>query len=88
MRLARGLILPLVLSGCMVGPDYQRAETPVIQDWHADASYKPIEQASLAEQQWLDLFQDDQLQSVVQQALQSNRQLLLAVEQGARVTRL
>ena len=80
MRLARYVMLPMLLSGCMVGPDYQRPEIPVVDDWHADVDYKSLEEPSLAEQSWLSLFQDEQLQNVVQQALQSNRELLLAIE--------
>ena len=80
MRLAHYIMLPMLLSGCMVGPDYQRPEIPVVDDWHADVDYKSLEEPSLAEQSWLSLFQDEQLQNVVQQALQSNRELLLAIE--------
>ena len=80
MRLARYVLLAMLLSGCMVGPDYQRPEIPVVDDWHADVDYKSLEEPSLAEQSWLSLFQDEQLQNVVQQALQSNRELLLAIE--------
>ena len=47
MRLARYIMLPMLLSGCMVGPDYQRPEIPVVDDWHADVDYKSLEEPSL-----------------------------------------
>ncbi|QFU77380.1 efflux transporter outer membrane subunit [Halioglobus maricola] len=80
MKRAAITLAGLLLGGCMVGPDYQRAEVPLSDDWHMDLQYKRLAEPSLAEQTWLDLFQDEQLQNVVQQALQSNRGLLQAIE--------
>ncbi len=80
MKMLRPFALSLMVTGCMVGPDYQRPDIPIVEEWHADTSYEDLAEPSLAEQEWLDLFHDEQLQGVVMQALQSNRELLLAIE--------
>jgi outer membrane protein, multidrug efflux system len=80
MKRACALLLPAALSACMMGPDYQRPEVPVADDWHVDAEYKDMADVSMGEQAWLDIFHDEQLHNVIQQALQSNRELLLAIE--------
>jgi multidrug efflux system outer membrane protein len=70
----------LLLSGCMLGPDYQRPEIPIPEDWHSDLDYKSIAEPSLAELAWIDIFRDEQLRNVIQQALAQNKGLLIAVE--------
>jgi multidrug efflux system outer membrane protein len=74
------LSLAATLSACMVGPDYQRPEVPLVDDWHTDLKHKKIAETSLADEAWLDIFQDEQLQSMLQQALAQNKQLLIAME--------
>jgi multidrug efflux system outer membrane protein len=75
-----GTALAATLSACMVGPDYERPDSSVVDDWHADLKYKSIAEPSLADQEWIDLFQDEQLHAVVLQALQQNKELLIAIE--------
>ena len=70
----------LALSACMVGPDYERPQLPIAEDWHVDLSYKSDDPESLAEQAWIDIFADEQLRSLIQQALEQNKQMLLAIE--------
>jgi outer membrane protein, multidrug efflux system len=72
--------LSLLLTACMVGPDYQRPELTAPEDWHADLKYKSIAEPSLADLAWVDLFQDELLRNVVQQALEQNKELLIAIE--------
>jgi multidrug efflux system outer membrane protein len=79
----RHLLTPalcLALSACMVGPDYERPQVPVADDWHVDLDYKSDDPTSLADQAWLDIFRDEQLRNMVQQALAQNKHMLIAIE--------
>jgi outer membrane protein, multidrug efflux system len=80
MKRALTLALALLASGCMMGPDYQRPEVPLAEEWHTDLKYQTIAEPSLAEQDWVDIFQDEQLRSMLQQALAHNKNLLIAIE--------
>jgi multidrug efflux system outer membrane protein len=68
------LVLLLALSGCAMGPDYQRPEVD------APAVYiQPVEEGeSLANTPWWDLFQDPELQSLIRIALEQNQDLGIA----------
>jgi len=69
-----------VLSGCMVGPDYQRPALPspaVFRDTAAPAA--PPDPTSLGDLQWFEVFKDDQLQALIQTALVANYDLRDAV---------
>ena len=72
--------LCLALSACMVGPDYERPETPVTPDWHVDLNYKSNDPNSLAEQAWIDIFRDEQLRDIIEKALAENKRMLIAIE--------
>ncbi|MEM1114364.1 MAG: efflux transporter outer membrane subunit [Pseudomonadota bacterium] len=74
------IIACLLLGACMVGPDYQRPEIPVAEDWHTDLDKKEVAEASLADQAWLDIFKDGQLQNILQQSLAQNKFMLIAME--------
>lgn len=79
-RLGPTMMLAATLTACMVGPDYERPESVTASDWHTDLKYKNISEPSLADSSWIDLFRDEQLRSVVQQALTQNKELLIAIE--------
>src|SRR5215468_5138001 len=69
-----------VLSGCMVGPDYQRPALPspaVFRDTAAPAT--PPDPTSLGDLQWFEVFKDEQLQTLIQTALVANYDLRDAV---------
>ena len=69
-----------VLSGCMVGPDYQRPALPspaVFRDTAAPAA--PPDPTSLGDLQWFEVFKDEQLQALIQTALVANYDLRHAV---------
>jgi len=72
--------LSVALAGCMVGPDYERPQVPVVEDWHADLKYKSVAEPTLADQAWVEIFRDEQLGSVLRQALAENKELLIAIE--------
>ena len=69
-----------VLSGCMVGPDYQRPALPspaVFRDTAAPAT--PPDPTSLGDLQWFEVFKDEQLQALIRIALVANYDLRDAV---------
>ena len=75
-RLAGVLILPLLVTGCALGPQYKRPE------FHPPATYYPEQQAqqnSDADLAWWELFKDPVLQSLVREAFSNNYDLKLAV---------
>src|SRR5262245_41664325 len=69
-----------VLSGCMVGPDYQRPAlpSPAVFRGTADPAVPPAP-TSLGDLQWFEVFKDDQLQALIQNALVANYDLRDAV---------
>src|SRR5262245_24170386 len=69
-----------VLSGCMVGPDYQRPAlpSPAVFRGTADAAVPP-DPTSLGDLRWFEIFQDAQLQALIQTALVANYDLRDAV---------
>ncbi|MGA7415692.1 MAG: efflux transporter outer membrane subunit, partial [Bryobacteraceae bacterium] len=71
------VLLTTMLSGCLVGPNYK--QPPV----NAPVSFRSAEgaaqQASLADLPWWDVFKDDTLKALVQQALTNNYDLKIAV---------
>jgi multidrug efflux system outer membrane protein len=69
-RLILILTAATTLSGCAVGPKYQRpAVTPPAAFRGAVPSPEP---ASLADAKWFEVFQDEQLQQLIRTALQEN----------------
>ena len=76
---ARGgwLLAPLLLTGCMLGPDYRRPPVPAPPQFRgAPATSEP----SIAETKWADLFEDDKLHQLVATALEHNFDLNIASE--------
>jgi multidrug efflux system outer membrane protein len=72
------LLAALVAApGCKLGPDYARPDVPVPDAWRDLAA---VEQASLANTAWWDLFQDPKLRELIEIALAENKDLQIAVE--------
>jgi len=65
-----------VMSGCMVGPKYQK---PVVQTPQYFAYYDSARQDSALNLEWWTLFQDPQLDTLIRLALAENRDVRLAV---------
>ena len=76
----RTRVLPFVVlltAGCTLGPDYERPDVPVPEDWReVDAD----EQQSLANTPWWELFEDPELVRLIDVALAENKDLKIAVE--------
>lgn len=89
-RLTRQLFLSafcgFVLCGCAVGPIYQRPAINGPENFRS--AQTPEEQASLADLPWWQVFQDENLQSLISQALENNYDLRIAasrMEQARQV---
>jgi multidrug efflux system outer membrane protein len=70
----------LVLFGCTVGPNYQRASAPVPAKWDTSAPWRESEpKDGLPKGEWWSIFQDDQLNELEKEALQQNQSIKIAV---------
>lgn len=69
----------LLLTGCTVGPKYKRPPITVPGTYRGPASESvPQAAASLGEEKWWTVFQDEQLQALIREALQQNYDLRIA----------
>ena len=70
----------LLLCGCTMGPNYKRPTVAVPPTYRGTSPEAPAqtETASLGDQKWWDVFQDEQLRSLVRTALQENYDLRIA----------
>jgi outer membrane protein, multidrug efflux system len=83
MRNSLLVLAAALVSGCMMGPDYQRPTLEVPQSYRGQLG--AAEAASLADQPWWEVFHDPVLQRLVRQALENNldlRQAIARVEQA------
>jgi multidrug efflux system outer membrane protein len=70
------VVLPaLLLSACMVGPDYERPVVNTPPDWRFPA---PLVRANVANTLWWQQFQDPVLNRLIGVALQENKDLMIA----------
>ena len=69
-------LLPLLVSGCMVGPDYEAPAITAPEAWRTAA---PDNAASIANQPWWEVFQDEELRILIQVALEENKDLQMAL---------
>ena len=69
------LLVTLLLSGCMVGPDYRRPELTVPADWRTG----PAHETSLADVAWWEVFNDPALQELIRIGVEENRDVQIAV---------
>jgi multidrug efflux system outer membrane protein len=70
------LVVGLVLAGCAVGPDYRRPALPVPADFRG----RPpgAEGPSLGDLAWWQIFDDETLKSLIQEALSANYDVRIA----------
>lgn len=66
-----------VLSGCAVGPNYQRPKVNIPTEYRDAAA--TAQQTSIADLPWWEVFKDDRLKNLVQIALANNYDLRIAV---------
>jgi len=72
-------VLTLLLSACVVGPNYHRPDVPVPQSLRAPEPLAPARAESLADLKWFEVFKDDRLQDLIRRALAQNYDLRAAV---------
>ena len=73
-RLIISFLLGLFVSGCMVGPDYEQPELDTPADWRVEAS----DARDLSNSQWWQQFGDPVLPELIDEALEQNKDLLIA----------
>ncbi|HEY5724182.1 MAG TPA: efflux transporter outer membrane subunit [Allosphingosinicella sp.] len=75
-RLLTGLA-PLMLAGCVVGPDYEKPE--IVHPDQFRSAISPADAASFADLPWWDVFQDPALESLIAKGLAANPDLQIAI---------
>nr|MBL0714426.1 efflux transporter outer membrane subunit [Desulfobacterales bacterium] len=72
----------LLLSGCTLAPKYTQPKAPIPAEWPQGAAYKSAQAApgtaTVPELMWREFFADEQLQKIIETALNNNRDLRLA----------
>ena len=77
--LLASFLITLLISGCMVGPDYKRPAAVVPTEFRGVSRDAAVaEAASLGDQKWWDVFRDEQLQSLIRTAIQQNYDVRIA----------
>ena len=72
-------LLALLASGCMsLEPNYIRPQTAVPASWPAGDAYLAQSEAALPAVTYKDIFRDPRLQTLIEQALVNNRDLMAA----------
>jgi len=70
------LLLPLMLAGCMLGPNYQRPAAEVPRNWDAmtagEAKGIPVSTQRLPEADWWRGFQNEELNGLIELALRNS----------------
>src|SRR5437899_6526126 len=70
----------ILCSGCAVGPNYKRPAVSVPGTYRGltPEEAAKTQSASIGDQKWWDIFQDEQLRSLIRTALQQNYDLRIA----------
>lgn len=71
-------VMLLLLTGCTVGPNYKRPPVTVPDSYRGFAPENT--QTSLGEEKWWAVFQDEQLQALIKEALAQNYDVRIAAE--------
>ena len=82
MKRARAILLvllSLLLTSCTVGPNYKRPATTVPGEYRGLAPDAGAQaQQSFGDEKWIAVFQDEELQKLIQSALQNNYDVRIA----------
>ena len=71
------VVAVVLLTGCMVGPDYNRPSTEIPPQFRA--AMTPDTAASIGDLKWFEVFQDERLQELIRVALVQNYDLRDAI---------
>jgi len=75
------LLALALLSGCAVGPDYQKPQSTLPANWQSLPDFKPAQPGDgKLKGNWWEMFGDAQLNALEQQALSHNQSLVVAAE--------
>jgi multidrug efflux system outer membrane protein len=72
------LAVALVACGCMVGPNYARPPVTLPDSYRGLTEAGSVDSSSLGDAKWWDVFQDEQLQSLIKTALEKNYDVRIA----------
>jgi outer membrane protein, multidrug efflux system len=73
----------LIAAGCAVGPNYHRPAVDTPQTYRGDTAAAPTA-TSFGDEKWFEVFQDQQLQSLIHTALQQNYDVRIAASRVAQ----
>ncbi len=74
-RRAALVLVPFLVGGCALGPDYERPELDVPESY-----VQPINQGeSFANTPWWEIFEDPQLEALIRVALEENQDVRIAI---------
>jgi multidrug efflux system outer membrane protein len=73
-------VLGLAVTGCTVGPNYQRPRSTAPAKFRGLGPENPVGPASLAELPWWEIFGDPVLQQLIREALRQNYDLRVAAQ--------
>jgi len=76
VRRAAGILALIFAAGCAVGPNYKRPPLAVPEAFYGEAA--AAEAASLADRPWWDVFGDDALKSLIDEALRNDFDVRIA----------
>ena len=72
------LCLAAVLAACKVGPNYSRPSVPTPPTFRSGET--PPSQVSLGDTKWFDLFQDEKLRALIEEAIKANYDIQIAAQ--------
>jgi len=74
------LIVPILCAGCTVGPNYKRPDTTVPSAYRGltPEEAAKAETISVGDQKWWQVFEDEQLQSLIRTAIEQNYDVRIA----------
>jgi multidrug efflux system outer membrane protein len=75
-----GLVACVFVSGCTVGPKYQRATTPIPAKWDvAEPWRESAPKDGVAKGEWWSVFHDEELSALEKQALDANQAIKVSI---------
>ena len=72
------LIIAVLFAGCTVGPNYKRPAVAPPPDYRGTEGTPTTASASIADQKWWDVFQDETLRGLIDTALKQNYDVQIA----------
>ena len=77
-RAAGPLLVLSLVAGCTLGPDYRRPQYPIPPAYRATPDVPPAGSLDIGDLSWWQIFQDEQLQTLIRTALAENYDVRIA----------